>query len=606
MSIRSYGIKGAHIKTKDADGTPHHIGLFCGWNFMRLPSPLLVTFLAVHTYAEVAVSPLISAVVESDPEPLSELSELKTLQIFQQSTAIAEGLRSPDGLARDKETGDIYVSEEAAATIVRIKPDGTRKVIFDRETPLYERNGLFKKRVQGLRSPEGLALDKKGNLFVVEDIPGGRLLSYKLVDKSANPRAYGVVVPIPLKNSTIAWESVDVGPLGELLLAGSTVESFSSSKNQEGLFSGTVLYRDADENWWMPMHDTMTSYSAASFSRNGKVAFFACEITGDVGCLDLQSHTLRTYHADRVFKSPEGLCVLPDDSVLVAEEGGKIYRVDPIIDRIQFLYDHPYSVESIEWDAANHRLLLTDDQQGNVQSLQLKPGLDFGLSNRSIRSILFEAQTTPVEMIPDTCPEYLSRVLKVGGYDPASSDKNLVFKEFARNYCLISIDADAMLLSSAQPVEDPIKRIQLVMVAPYLMGIQTGQLLWSASVFAAVKESGDVLRTQLIPRQVFGGDLLERSCTPVGGQTVAVPMPFSARVNAEGIASVNFMGMGVTPDFYLILNTVEPDDSYMVVIQAGKVQQYALHLPPYNDRSHWVVSLIRKEPDIWKALSFEP
>jgi len=562
--------------------------------------------LAVCSFAEVAVSPLVTAELEVEPTPAPDPAELEPLQIFQQTTTIAEGLRSLDGIALDKETGDLYVSEESAATIVRIKPDGTRKVMFDRQTPVYERNGLFKKRVKGLRSPEGLALDKKGNLYVVEDLPGGRLLSYKLADKSANPRVYGMVVPLPLENSTIAWESVDVGPLGELLLAGSTVESFSSSKNQGGLFNGTILYRDTDENWWMPMHDTMTSYSAAAFSRDGKVAFFACEISGDVGCLDLQTHTLRTYHADRVFKSPEGLCVLPDGSVLVVEEPGKVYRVDPLTDRIQFLYDNEHTLESIEWDAANHRLLLTDDQQGSVHALQLKEGLDFGLSAKTFRRILFEAQSTPVEMIPDTCPDYLARVLKVGGYNPAGSDADLTFEEFARQFCLISIDADAMLLSSARPVEDPIKRIQLVMVAPYLMGIQTGQLLWSSSVFAAVKESGEVLRTQLIPRQVFGGDLLERSCTPVGGQTVAVPMPFSARVNAEGIASVNFMGMGVTPDFYLILNTVEPDDSYMVVIQAGSVQQYALHLPPYNDRSHWVVSLIRKEPDIWKALSFEP
>ena len=78
------------------------------------------------------------------------------------------------------------------------------------------------------------------------------VIAFKLVDKSANPRAYGIVVPLPLENSTIAWESVDVGPLGELLLAGSTAESFSSQKNQEGLFNGTLLYRDVDENWWMP------------------------------------------------------------------------------------------------------------------------------------------------------------------------------------------------------------------------------------------------------------------------------------------------------------------------------------------------------------------
>jgi len=161
-----------------------------------------------------------------------------------------------------------------------------------------------------------------------------------------------------------------------------------------------------------------------------------------------------------------------------------------------------------------------------------------------------------------------------------------------------------MLLSSKKPVADPIRRIQFVIVAPYLMGVHAGQLLWSSSGFAAVKESGQVLKTELVQRQILEGDLLERSCTPVGGQTVALPMPFSARVNSEGVASVNFMGMGVTPDFYLILDTVDPNHSFMVVIQPDGVQQYALNLAPDQDRSHWVIALKRHEPDIWKSLSF--
>jgi len=565
-----------------------------------------VLLLAVSADARIAVSPLVRNTMPSEIISVPVAADEKPLNIYRQGKALLEGLRSPDGIALDKKSGIIYVSEEDPARIVRLKPDGTRQVVFDSTTPLYERNGRSRKRVTGLRSPEGLALDKAGNLYVVEDIPGGRLISFKIVQRSANPRPYGIVVPLPIKNSHMAWESIDVGPLGELLLAGSTIEFFPREVEKEGLFRGKILYRDAEGDWWLPMNDTMTSYSAVSFSPNGKSAYFSCEVSGDVGCLDLRSRTLRTYHADRIFHSPEGLCVLPDGSALIAEEAGKIFRLNPGADTIQLLYDNKSRIESVVWDGKQQRLLVTDDQKGLLLSLELKAGLDMALSSNSIRRILFESQSTPVEMIPDQCPPYLSRVLKVGGYDPGSASTNLVFQDFARRYCLVAIDADAMLLSSAHPVEDPFKRIQLVIVAPYLMGIQTGQLLWSSSGFAAVRESGEILKTELVQRQILGGDLLERSCTPVGGQTVALPMPFSARVNGDGVASVNFMGMGVTPDFYLILNTVEPDDSYMVVIQAGVVEQYALHLPPYYDRSHWVVALKRTEPDIWKSLSFDP
>jgi len=578
----------------------------CMWAQLSVFISICLCGFVVHVSAVESVGSGGEDMLELPAIPLLALEPQEPVQFFQQVSPIADGFRSPDGLALDTESGLIYVSEENVASIVCIQPDGSKQVLIDSSTPVYEGKGFFKKRVPSLRSPEGLALDADGNLYVVEDISGGRVLTFDIHPSKTRTRRSGRVVPVPIQNSGIAWESVDVGPEGELLLAGSTAEAFPRDMGKEGIFRGVVLYRDIEGEWWMPLNDAMTSYSAAVFTPDGKVAYFACEITGDVGCMDLQSRTLRTYHSDHIFKSPEGLCALPDQSVLVAEEGGKIYRLDPIADRIQLVYDNGKTIESVQWDPEMHRLLVTDDQQGILWGLKLKNELEYGMAKKSIRNILFEAQSTPLEMVPDQCPDYLSRVLRLGGYDPDGEDPDVAFQDFARQYSLVSIDADAMLLSSAKPVDDPIKRIQFVIVAPYLMGIQAGQLLWSSSVFAAVKESGEILKTELVPRQILGGDLLERSCTPIGGETVAVPMPISARVNAEGIASINFMGMGVTPDFYLILNTVEPDDSYLVVIEAGRVQQYALNLPPYNNSSHWVIALMRTEPDVWKALSFDP
>ena len=64
--------------------------------------------------------------------------------------------------------------------------------------------------------------------------------------------------------------------------------------------------------------------------------------------------------------------------------------------------------------------------------------------------------------------------------------------------------------------------------------------------------------------------------------------------------------MGVMADFYLVLDTSDPDKSVMVVIQPdGFVQQYEVRLPPKKDRSHWVVALERQGPDAWKKLSFK-
>ena len=156
-----------------------------------------------------------------------------------------------------------------------------------------------------------------------------------------------------------------------------------------------------------------------------------------------------------------------------------------------------------------------------------------------------------------------------------------------------------------KPVDDPINHIQFVVIAPYLIGYQEGELLWSSSGFTVAMESGRTIKTELVKRQVLHGDLMEARFTPVGGNTIALPMPFSARINSEGHVAVNFLGMGVMADFYLVLDSNEPDNSLMVVVQPdGFVHQYLLSLPPNKSRKHWVIALERQGPDTWKSLAF--
>jgi alkaline phosphatase len=80
------------------------------------------------------------------------------------ATLYAEGLSSPDGLALNPD-GELYVAEEAAGRVSHIEADGSI-------TPI----------ISGLHQPEGIDFDNAGNLYVVEDVPDppdtsrGRLL----------------------------------------------------------------------------------------------------------------------------------------------------------------------------------------------------------------------------------------------------------------------------------------------------------------------------------------------------------------------------------------------------------------------------------------------
>jgi len=73
-------------------------------------------------------------------------------------TIYAEGLSSPDGLALNPD-GVLYVAEEKGGRVSRIESYGVVTTILS-----------------GLVSPEGIAFDAAGNLYVVEDSSGGRVI----------------------------------------------------------------------------------------------------------------------------------------------------------------------------------------------------------------------------------------------------------------------------------------------------------------------------------------------------------------------------------------------------------------------------------------------
>ncbi len=269
---------------------------------------------------------------------------------------------------------DPHLTDEDASAIVRIRPDGTKRTVLDSRTPIYEVSGTHRTQVAGLRSPEGLALDEEGRLYVAEDVPGGRLLVFDIRGPIRRSRMEGEVVRLPLQNSRFAWESIAIGPKGELLLAGSSLEDVTGTDGRGDLFMGVILHRDASGDWWLLLNHAMTSYSGVCFSPDGRYALMTAESPGLVGCVDLRTRMVRTFLWDMTFHSPEGVCSLPGGAFLVAEESGKIFRMDPTSGGVQLVYEHDGTVESVLWDAAGRRLLLTDDRHGQLVAVPLNRG----------------------------------------------------------------------------------------------------------------------------------------------------------------------------------------------------------------------------------------
>jgi len=547
-----------------------------------------------------------------------------SLLLLKEETLIKK-LNAPDGIDIEPMTGSIYITEEDAAQVVRVDTDGQRTIIIDAKTAVFEQRGTEQVAVQGLRSPEGIAFGQAGKVYIVEDIPGGRLIEFSLPEYSLNEtQVKGLVVHVPQPDPGYAWESIAVSTRGELLLAGSNVEAFLADNptieapssaglkvNEDGIWSinermtvdlpsGAVIYRDASGTWWMPIHRPLESFSGACFTPDGRNAYFISEAMGYVGCFDLKSHVFQSWFSDVKIDSPEGVTALSDGTAIVVSEKGKVFRVDAHDDMAVEIYDLKSAAESVAWDPARGRLMITQDGEGKLTSLN---NVYYALSQKMKGPIDLGHATFEVE-IPEDCPDYLAGLLNKCGYDPFSKMHNATFQDLVKNVALFAIDAEATLKSSDGPVTDPIVKVQFAIFTPHFFGVDISGFSAPASGFAAVHASGEMDRTRLHNWNVTSFDFSERRFSAFTPNKLALPHPASYRLSPEGTASVSFMGMGETPDFHVIINMNDPESSYMVAIHPdGKCQQYALKIPQGKSLDHWVVGLKRDNPEAWKNMS---
>ncbi len=520
------------------------------------------------------------------------------------STTLQEGLHGVDGLVMDPYTGSIYYSEENLNRIVRLDPDGVTEVVVSHETPVMVLDGTQWVRATGLRAPEGIAFDPAGYLYVVEDIPGGRLLRYPLRDYHRNTVVHGRVVPMPAPSPDYAWESVALGPNGELLVAGSNVEGFIARSGETDVFSGAILYRDADGAWWMPLFQRLESYSGVCFDPEGMYAYFTSEIMGDIGCIDLGTRVVRTWYADITITSPESVTALSDGTAVVAAEGGKLYWINPTDSRAVEVYDFKQDIETVVWDPARNRLLVSSDGGGRIVTLTADVYLN--TTQELQRKLPFDKADFGVP-IPETCPDYLNSVLNLCGFDPATADPSINFTKFAKNVSLFAIDGETTLLPLSDRPDDPVVRVQFVIFKPRFFGVDLSDLAGPVSGFVAVHASGKITRTRMHDRTMMVVDLWEGKFSPFTPERVALPHPMAARLTPEGTASVSFMGFGEAPDFHVILNMKAPSQSYMVVMHLdGTSQEYRIRVPDGKTLDHWIIAMHPDARDAWTRLEQIP
>ena len=518
-------------------------------------------------------------------------------------SVLAEGLVSPDSLAIHPVTGDMYVSEEDAWAVSVLSEGGARRVI-DRDTLIVQVEADDRRLHTGpLQFPEGIAFSPAGDLYVVEDIPGGRLIRFAMNDYGEYPE--GEVIPVPGVWSTYAWEGLDIGLHGEILMAGSDIEHVSR-QDAIGVFSGTILYRDREGAWWIPYHRFFASFSDVQFSKSWGQAIYTCEVTGEIGWLDLNSRYTLGGHSDMVARSPEGVGILPDGTILVAEEVGSILHIDPASDRYERIITGLSDIESVLWDPVHERLVVTEDGTGRVLAFTPDQGYD-PLVDRLNYATFYPAFSQ--QNIPQQCPDYLARILALGGirFD-RSEGPRVTFREFVSRVPLVAANLTAVSMNPDRAIDNPVERVQFVIFEPNRMGRPANSMPGNAfALFGVRKESGDLITTSSMPVMMHSAEAPGHAFTDHGLGLLTVPTASAVSVSGIGVAAVQFMGMGRTHDFSLVLNPRNPADSYMVVFHSdGTRDHYRLETVGSSVQDDWVIAYTHIQHDAWTRLSYGP
>lgn len=508
-------------------------------------------------------------------------------------------LSSPDGLAIDRRTGNVFISEEDANRIVMITPKGQRRIVADSSTRLTTQDGRYRHHVSPLTAPEGLAMDGNGHLYVAEDRPGGRILTMR-VDRRGRLES-AEVIPLPGNWQRYAWESIAVRETGELLLAGSTAEAEIGLVG--GLFQGIIVYRDNQGSWWSPSMRPGASFSAVAFSKNGQYAVYADEVAGTVGWIDLTARELREGASQHTFKSPEGIAVAPDGRILVAQEGGQLVLLDPQHDQILGLADNLSAIESVEWDPQARRILITSDGQGAL--LELLPQTPWVEEGDQMAYARCESEGA-IRHVPKQVPEFLRPLLTVGGLEEGG-DMVKAFEQLTRRMPILAADSPADLVRGTEDVLDPVAHIQFVAFDPNRLRFDEPGSEFPVSALILRTRSGQIYKTTLVRTVVLTGNMWLGKFENHGIFELPIPFAFQATVGPRGHAVIHFTGLGRSPDVSVAINPQNPQESYMTVTHlGGTIEQYRLQSGPGGSTDNWVVSLPPRRPQAWLPISAPP
>jgi DNA-binding beta-propeller fold protein YncE len=499
---------------------------------------------------------------------------------------LAGGLKAPHGVAVQPKSGDVYFSEREAGTISMIHGNGSPVAVISDDSFRVDVTDLPKWAITAnateeswasarLRKPGPVAVGDDGTIYVAEQLPEGRILSFS-PDAGGN---YPVAkpVPVPWLRQEFQWFDLAVDSLGRFFVTGMDMVG------NEALRFGSALMRDIDGDWWVMDFGPFAQFSSIVLSARQNIAILGDAKSGTLAWWEINRHIMVGGSPDTAGNGAfQGVSIYPDGSFLLAVSDSPnvsvLRRFDPYSGAQTTCTEAFREITGIAIDRDNVRYLVTDAAAGILYELtpeQSGVRFDEPIMRQIARSAEGAGGFADYAEAPAFMNNFFERLQSVA-QDLIPSSDSTHSTQFTLGDIAGKLPIIAGRIRTVQNIEgiedDPIETMEFFLLFPSKMVITDKVVTPSVSFFYAVRKSGKVEQTHPVLKgkvkvlRLSGGKTSTVGHAESGLMVPVIACGMGERDNGIAI-NLSFQGMGIYKDYYVSLFQSGPEQSARIVVK---------------------------------------
>ena len=481
------------------------------------------------------------------------------------TTTLADGIPGVHGVARHPD-GSVYVTQIDAGQISVIRNGRAENALapgwtVSEDLPRWAIKDdipLSAWMSAKLDHPGPIAISTNGTLFVAEQVPNGRLLSFP-----PNPEtgAYdtAVAVPVPWLDQQFQWYDVVVDSYDRLYIVG------MDEIGPDFMKFGSALVRDQEGDWWVMDFGPFARFSTMALSDRQDAMLLGDKAHGNVSWWEVNRHIMMGGSPEVAGRSAlQSLAFYPDGSFVIGQidspTAASVMRMDPFSGQQVPLVSGLKSLGDIAMDRAKGCLYITDPAAGRV--IEATPNPAMAYNEVAIRQIVrsIEGMSGVASEAPAFLNNFFDRLQDAAKDllpDDSTHSVQFTLSDIAGKMPIVAGRVQTVVtLEGAEA--DPIDTLEFFLLFPSKLVMTDDSATPSLSFFSLKRKSGKVEQTKPIFKNDVGvyrlsGTNIFKIGTSSGGLYVPV-VTCGLKSSDDGInVDLSFLGSGVYDDYYLSL-----------------------------------------------------